>query len=52
MPEVELIVVDDGSSDDTPGLAAALGARVIRSPYSMGTSAQRSGVAPVQRRGT
>lgn len=39
MPEVELIVVDDGSSDDTPGLAAALGARVIRSPYSMGNGA-------------
>ena len=39
MPEAELIVVDDGSSDDTPGLAAALGARVIRSPYSMGNGA-------------
>ena len=39
MPDVELIVVDDGSSDDTPGLAAALGARVIRSPYSMGNGA-------------
>ena len=39
MPGVELIVVDDGSSDDTPGLAAALGARVIRSPYSMGNGA-------------
>ena len=39
LPEAELIVVDDGSSDDTPGLAAALGARVIRSPYSMGNGA-------------
>lgn len=39
LPEAELIVVDDGSSDETPGLAAALGARVIRSPYSMGNGA-------------
>ena len=39
LPDAELIVVDDGSSDDTPGLAAALGARVIRSPYSMGNGA-------------
>jgi glycosyltransferase involved in cell wall biosynthesis len=39
MPEAELIVVDDGSSDHTPALAAALGALVIRSPYSMGNGA-------------
>ncbi len=28
-PDVEIIVVDDGSSDDTPDVIAALGDRVI-----------------------
>lgn len=38
-PEAELIVVDDGSSDDTAAVAAAEGARVFSSPYSMGNGA-------------
>ena len=38
-PDVELIVVDDGSTDETPMLAATHGATVIRSPYSMGNGA-------------
>lgn len=38
-PDAELIVVDDGSSDDTSDVAAAEGARVLSSPYSMGNGA-------------
>lgn len=38
-PDAELIVVDDGSSDDTAQIAAAHGARVLSSPYSMGNGA-------------
>jgi glycosyltransferase involved in cell wall biosynthesis len=38
-PDAELIVVDDGSTDDTAAVAAAGGARVLSSPYSMGNGA-------------
>lgn len=38
-PDAELIVVDDGSNDDTAAVAAAEGARVLSSPYSMGNGA-------------
>lgn len=38
-PDAELIVVDDGSSDNTGHVAACTGARVIRHPYGMGNGA-------------
>ena len=39
LPGAELIVVDDGSTDETAAVAASLGARVLSSPYSMGNGA-------------
>ena len=38
-PEAEVIVVDDGSVDDTAAVGSAHGARVISTPYSMGNGA-------------
>ncbi|HEX5504977.1 MAG TPA: glycosyltransferase family 2 protein [Thermomicrobiales bacterium] len=39
LPEAELLVVDDGSADDTAALAEAAGARVVRQPYNKGNGA-------------
>ena len=39
LPEAEVIVVDDGSNDDTAPVATGQGARVLSSPYSMGNGA-------------
>lgn len=39
LPEAELIVVDDGSTDQTAAVAQEHGARVLSSPYSMGNGA-------------
>lgn len=39
LPDAELIVVDDGSTDDTAAVAAGHGARVLGAPYSMGNGA-------------
>lgn len=38
-PEAEILVVDDGSGDDTGAVAAAAGARVVRHPVSRGNGA-------------
>ncbi|MGB5776648.1 MAG: glycosyltransferase family 2 protein, partial [Sedimenticolaceae bacterium] len=38
-PDAELIVVDDGSQDDTAAVCEANGCRVVRNPYRMGNGA-------------
>lgn len=35
-PRFDVLVVDDGSTDDTPGVARAAGARVLRLPFNLG----------------
>jgi len=48
-PQAEIIVVNDGSTDDTARLAAEAGARVVTHPYSMGNGAAiKSGARAAQ----
>ncbi|QIK73812.1 glycosyltransferase family 2 protein [Propioniciclava coleopterorum] len=39
VPEVDLLVINDGSTDDTAAIARAAGATVISLPYNMGVGA-------------
>lgn len=39
LPDAEVIVVNDGSSDNTAAIAVEEGAKVLSSPYSMGNGA-------------
>lgn len=41
-PSYEVIVVDDGSEDNTAAVAASAGAKVIRHPYNLGNGASIS----------
>lgn len=39
LPDAEIIVVDDGSTDDTASIAEGAGARIVRHPESLGNGA-------------
>lgn len=41
LPEADLLVIDDASTDDTAGVAATAGARVARLPYNLGVGGAR-----------
>ena len=44
-PDFEIVVIDDGSEDDTAEVAADAGARVFSHPYNIGNGAAiKSGI--------
>lgn len=52
IPEADILVVDDGSLDDTGSVAHGAGAAVLTLPYNMGVGgAMRAGYAYAQRNG-
>lgn len=52
VPESDLLVIDDGSTDETAELARAAGARVVSLPYNMGVgTALRTGFRFAARHG-
>ena len=49
LPRAEVLVIDDGSTDDTAAVAEAAGARVVRLPQNLGKGAAiRRGIAEVR----
>ncbi|WP_345801873.1 glycosyltransferase family 2 protein [Microbacterium sp. AZCO] len=52
IPGMDIVVVDDGSTDDTARIASAAGARVLSLPFNMGVGgAMRTGFTYAQRHG-
>lgn len=52
LPDADVVVVDDGSTDDTGRVARDAGAEVLTLPYNMGVGgAMRTGYAYAQRHG-